>query len=131
MCHIVRVYRGPWLPEVTVRIAVPAISLAMLAAACGGGDSPFISRQTPSPAVEGASQTPRPELTTRTSGCEPGDYTVEDGDTLAVIADEFGVTIDAIVDESDLDDPDTLAIGQVLQIPCASPTRTPPPSPTP
>lgn len=36
------------------------------------------------------------------------------------LADTFGVTIDAIVEASDLEDPDVLAIGDPLTIPCPS-----------
>ncbi len=57
---------------------------------------------------------------------EPGEilfHTVQAGDTLSALADLYGVTSDAILDASLLDD-DNLAIGQELTIP-------PPPTPTP
>ncbi|HEY5625959.1 MAG TPA: LysM peptidoglycan-binding domain-containing protein [Dehalococcoidia bacterium] len=94
--------------------------------ACGGGDSPFDN--TPSPTARGATQTPAAAPTTRpASSCEPRDYEVTDGDTLAALAETYGVTIDAIAEASSLDDPDVLAIGDQLKIPCPddAPEATP------
>jgi len=47
-------------------------------------------------------------------------YQVERGDTLRVIADEFDVSIEAIVELNDLADPNAIRIGQVLMIPKTS-----------
>lgn len=44
-------------------------------------------------------------------------YRVERGDTLQVIAEEFGVEMERIVDLNELSDPNALVIGQLLQIP--------------
>ena len=44
-------------------------------------------------------------------------YVVADGDTLWDIADEFGVTVDAIVEANDLDNPADIQIDQELIIP--------------
>jgi flagellum-specific peptidoglycan hydrolase FlgJ len=43
-------------------------------------------------------------------------YTVEDGDSVRTIAHQFGVTNETIIWENDLTDPDTLQVGQELQI---------------
>jgi flagellum-specific peptidoglycan hydrolase FlgJ len=43
-------------------------------------------------------------------------YTVQPGDTVRTIAQQFGVTNETIIWENDLTDPDYLEIGQVLQI---------------
>jgi LysM repeat protein len=112
-----------------VRFAVPAIALAMLLlfAACGDGDSPFDLDQ-PTPTVAGSSQTPFPEVTATPAptACAPTAYAVQDGDTLLAIAIEFDVTVDAIIEASELDEPDFLSIGQELTIPCPPPvTPTP------
>jgi len=73
------------------------------------------------------------------------EYHVQSGDTLADIADRFGVSIEELVVLNNLADPNRLDVGQVLLIPSASsgsptsPTRVPllgeatetvPPSPT-
>ncbi|MBC7812810.1 MAG: LysM peptidoglycan-binding domain-containing protein [Burkholderiales bacterium] len=44
-------------------------------------------------------------------------YTVETGDTLFLIAQEFGTTVDEIIAVNDLEDPDRLDVGQVIIIP--------------
>jgi len=44
-------------------------------------------------------------------------YEVQSGDTLASIATELGVSVDAIVELNDLDDPNSISIGQKLLIP--------------
>ena len=105
-----------------MRLLIPMAGALLALGACGGGDSPFAV--IPSSTVGGATQTPVAATPTATpSDCEPTDYEVLDGDTLAALADTFGVTIDAIVEASDLEDPDVLAIGDALTIPC--PTEAP------
>lgn len=49
-------------------------------------------------------------------------YTVQPGDTLYSIAQYFGTTTGEIASASDLEDPETLAINQVLRIPIKEPT---------
>ena len=44
-------------------------------------------------------------------------YTVQAGDTLSKIADQFGVTVEALVQANGLGDPSTLQVGQTLVIP--------------
>ena len=109
-----------------MRFLIPLAGALLALGACGGGDSPF--SVTPSPTVGGASQTAVPETPTATpSECEPTDYEVLEGDTIADLAETFGVTIDAIVAASGLEDADVLAIGDPLTIPCptAAPEETP------
>jgi LysM repeat protein len=56
---------------------------------------------------------------TEPSGPSPSPlrYVVKRGDRLANIADQFGVTVDAIVALNNLDNPDHIEAGQVLLIP--------------
>ncbi len=59
--------------------------------------------------------TPSP---TRVTGTVPGQkYVVQPGDTLAAIAEEFGVTVQELIDANRLDNPDVLRVGQELIIP--------------
>ena len=44
-------------------------------------------------------------------------YTVNSGDTLAVIAERFEVTVQSIVDANGLENPDDIQAGQTLEIP--------------
>ncbi len=111
-----------------MRLLIPMVGALVALAACGGGDSPFDEPPTPSPTVSAADPTPLAGTatvtpTTSPSECEPTDYEVVDGDTLASLAETFGVTIDAIAEASELEDPDVLAIGDPLTIPC--PTEAP------
>jgi LysM repeat protein len=64
---------------------------------------------------------------------QPVSYTVRAGDTLSGIAAMFGVTVDDIVRNNNITDPNTLAEGQVLVIPgrAASPTPTSQGTPSP
>jgi LysM repeat protein len=61
-------------------------------------------------------------------------YTVQAGDTLAIIADKFNSSVDDIVKENKLTDPNAINAGQLLVIRVnlvtPVPTRTPGPSPT-
>ncbi len=73
----------------------------------------------PSPTLE-PSETPTP------SG--PITYVVEEGDSLASIADQFGVTIDQLIAANNLVDPSNIGVGSQLIIPDPDsdlPTETP------
>lgn len=62
------------------------------------------------------------------------EYTVQTGDTVAIIAERFNSTVDEIVAENELEDPNAIFVGQKLNIPVnlvtPVPTSTPGPSPT-
>ena len=79
--------------------------------------SPEASGRTPEPAtaVAEAENTPHAE--------EPAaltQYTVQSGDTLSAIAQEYGVTIEELMIANGLADPNVLAVGQVLAIPAGA-----------
>jgi putative chitinase len=59
-------------------------------------------------------------------------YTVREGDTLSGIAEEFGISLDALIEANKdrLKDPDRLQVGQELRIP-VTPLPTPRPQVTP
>lgn len=78
--------------------------------ACGTTDE--ASRQTLPPL-----ETTTTTSTTTTTISRDRFYTVERGDILAVIAAKFEVTVESIVVLNDLDSPDDIQAGQVLEIP--------------
>jgi spore germination protein len=47
-------------------------------------------------------------------------YVIQDGDTLWSIAQQFGITVEAIVSANNLDNPDELPVGQEIFIPLDS-----------
>jgi LysM repeat protein len=49
------------------------------------------------------------------------EYVVQAGDTLAAIADQFGVTVEAIVAANELANPDLIQPGDTLTIPAPEP----------
>jgi len=86
----------------------------------------------PGPDTELPTDTPLPE------NVRPGtkiDYFVKSGDTLAIIAEKFNSTIDSIVEENTLDNPNDIFVGQklivVIGLVTPVPSSTPaPPTPT-
>jgi LysM repeat protein len=104
--------------------ALSTIALAGCAASAGSDEQ---VRLVVTPV---ASPTTTPEALPTTP---PVTYTVRPGDTLSGIAAMFGITVDDIVRNNNITDPNTLAEGQVLTIPGrpASPTPTPEGTPSP
>lgn len=49
-------------------------------------------------------------------------YTVQPGDTLYALAEYFGTTVGEIANANELEDPETIAINQVLRIPIKAPS---------
>lgn len=111
------------------RVALLALILAVLlfgAGACffGGGDDD----DGPTPTATTALSTPTAATSTVTVAptrtAEPAEtpegprtYTVQPGDTLGAIAQQFGVTVEAIAAANNIADPDFIDVGQVLIIP--------------
>lgn len=61
----------------------------------------------------------RPTLLLTVSALAAISYTVEAGDTLSELAERFGVSVDALADANELDDPDHLVAGTRLDVPRA------------
>ena len=70
-----------------------------------------------SPGTAAPTPTPDPERSLPALRTSAQTYTVQANDTLAAIARRFGVTLEMIVNENALDNPDMLTVGQTLQIP--------------
>jgi LysM repeat protein len=70
--------------------------------------------------------TPPPAPSPTATPSEFTEYAVQQGDTLSSIAQRFGTTADELARLNGITDPNTLDIGQKLQVP-----RVPSPSPTP
>ena len=84
---------------------------AVVLAACGTTDE--ASRATLPPL-----ETTTTTTTTTTTVPQERFYTIQRGDILAVIAADRGVTVDAIVELNDnIDSPDDIQAGQVIEIP--------------
>lgn len=67
----------------------------------------------PPPGTELATATPLPEGLPYGTKIE---YRVQSGDTLAVIADDFNSTVEDILEENELEDPNSIFVGQILVI---------------
>ena len=80
-------------------------------------------QQQPVTTTTPAAGTPR--ATTTPAAAEGGTYTVKEGDIPETIAEQFGITAEALMKANDITDPTSLRIGQVLVIP--TPTATPEP----
>ena len=75
---------------------------------------PTNTPQPPTATLE-PSRTPEPSETPTPSG--PLTYVVEEGDSLASIADQFEVTIDQLIAANNLVDPNNIGVGSQLIIP--------------
>ena len=101
------------------RVALGIILILLFsAAACGGGAEPTIiplptSTLTPTTSATGTVV----PTATHVLGSETIVYIVKPGDTLGAIADEFGTTVEAIVEANVIVDPDFIKDGQELIIP--------------
>jgi uncharacterized protein YkwD/LysM repeat protein len=76
----------------------------------------------PTPSAPGISATPSrvPSTTpvpSATVARTPQQHTVQPGETLLVIAQQYGVSVDAIVSANNITNPDRIDVGQVLIIP--------------
>jgi LysM repeat protein len=89
-----------------------------------------LATSSPRPTFTPAPATPAPTLTP-TLTPTPIIYQVQSGDTLLVIAAEFGVSAEAIQEANGIIDPRRLQIGQQLIVPRPETDAEQPPTPTP
>jgi LysM repeat protein len=80
---------------------------------------PAASAPAPPPTLVAPTATPVPSPTPVPAPVPdaPRSYTVKRGDELKNIAAEYHVSIWSIIDNNDIPNPDSLRVGQVLQIP--------------
>ncbi|MCV0404109.1 MAG: LysM peptidoglycan-binding domain-containing protein [Chloroflexi bacterium] len=79
--------------------------------------SPSFSPSPTPTATQAPSPTPAPTVAPTEAPPPPRQYVVEEGDTLAAIAQQFGTTVSALQELNGIEDPNEIVIGQVLQIP--------------
>jgi hypothetical protein len=81
-----------------------------------------LTRLAAAPGTTVAAGTTAPSASTATSAAPPVRFhRVRSGDTLTAIAAEYGVEISAIMTLNAIADPNALRVGQVLEIPAATP----------
>ena len=102
------------------------LTLAAGALTACGGDSPLDIAATPTAAATAVSSQPtlppNPTPTVAPTEEVPAaggeqEYVVQDGDTLGAIAEQFGVTIDAIIQANSIADANFIVPGETLIIP--------------
>ena len=107
-------------------VSLLLLAAALLSMACGGSGDDGASVDLANVATA-TLPNPLPEPTILTGAQPPAQgasYTVQAGDTLSKIADQFGTTAEAIAQANAIADPTQLEVGQVLIIPQAG---APPP----
>ncbi len=78
---------------------------------------PAVVRATPPPNSPGVVIESPPSSGENPPASGETTYTVQAGDTLAVIAADFGVSLDRLIEANDITDPDRIEVGDVLVIP--------------
>ena len=117
-------------------VASGLLVAALALAGCGGGEEEPESPPLGTEVATGAAEDPAtaaPESTGAPASdpaADAGDaspapegdggqtvYVVESGDNLTSIAEEFGTTVEAIVEANDIADPNVIVVGEELTIP--------------
>jgi LysM repeat protein len=110
-----------WLARLAAPAALLLAATVAVLAVRSALDSAEQARTTTSTTVatapEPATTSKRPApATTATTAAEPEFYTVESGDTLATIADQYGTTVEEILLLNPDVDPVELSIGQRIRV---------------
>ncbi len=100
-------------PADSQQATMEAVRSALLTqtAEAGGGDEP-VATEVP-PEATAVPDTPQPTV----EGIVYVEYTVQEGDFIATIAEAFGVDPEAIVELNGLSSPTDVTVGMVLKIP--------------
>lgn len=86
----------------------------------GRGEGPKTSNLDPSTIQENSLMASNPSATDYINSFKADqvvEYTVQSGDSIGIIASDFGVSVDTIVWANNLRNPNVLSLGQVLKIP--------------
>lgn len=73
---------------------------------------------------QGALSQPTPNPIRPTFADNPSEHIVQPGDTLMGIAQQYNLTLDALIEANDLINPDLLDVGQIVQLPSVIQTST-------
>lgn len=130
-------------PRSTLLVAAFVAATVAGSAACGGGGGVSIDELDAVPTATLPAQFPPATIvaggSAQPSSNQPRTYEIQPDDTVAGIAETFGVTVDAILQANPGLDPSRLVIGERIVIPLQAgtpqptqpaPTATPPPEPT-
>jgi LysM repeat protein len=102
-----------------LRRILPALALtaALALAACGGSGGTLDPSKVPTATLP--AELPEPTIIASTPIPSQGGrtYTIQAGDSPASIAEQFGVSVEALMEANDIVDPTALQVGQVLTIP--------------
>ncbi len=100
------------------------------------GPTGAVTPATLPPTIPKATATPLPPPTpaptataTATATPAPRNYEIQDGDSLSEIAESNGLTTDELAEFNEIDDPDSIQVGQTITIPSPSGEFTPRPTP--
>lgn len=114
-------------------LAIALCCLTLGAAACGGGSPTTESPDSAKiPTATLPAELPPPTIVGG-GAVQPGGgavYSVKSGDTLATIAERFGVSLEDLLAANPGIDPRTLQTGDTVRLPTGTAPTTPEPSPT-
>ena len=95
----------------SILISLLAVAATAGANACGSDDDAAFATLPP---IETTSTS---TTTTTTISTERIFYTIKPGESLAIIAEQAGVTVESIVELNDIENPDNVQAGQTIEIP--------------
>ena len=94
---------GVATPETGGEVFLPALTTDQT-----GGEDAAVVEDTPEPAPETAAETAVPE---------PATHVVQPGDTLTKIAQQYNISVQALMQANNLNNPNYIQVGQTLVIP--------------
>ena len=105
--------------HLTRQLILTLLAATLVAFACGGGGNDLAPSDLDSiPTATPPAELPEPLIVAQSEVPISGTtYAVQAGDTLSVIAERFGTTVDAIVEANEITDATSLDVGQLLIIP--------------